>query len=78
MHLDDTTLDAYLVRSLDAARLTAIDGHIGSCLPCALAVEAAALDPRRWERRGPLGRLVRVTPPPVPAPALARELQHAA
>jgi hypothetical protein len=78
MHLDDTILDAYLVRSLDAVRLTAIDDHVASCLTCLLAVETAALDPARWERRGPLGRLVRVTPPPAPAPALASELQHAA
>jgi hypothetical protein len=63
MHLDDTTLDAYLSRSLDEPRLRAIDEHVASCLTCLLVAETAGLDPRRWERKGPLGRLVQVTPP---------------
>jgi hypothetical protein len=62
MHLDDTTLDAYLARSLDATSLRSFDDHVASCLPCLLAVETAGLDPTRWERRGLLGRLVRLTP----------------
>jgi hypothetical protein len=63
MHLDPTTLDAYLTRSLDSARLQSFDAHVASCLTCLLALEAAALDEQRWERRGLLGRLARVTPP---------------
>jgi hypothetical protein len=72
MHLDASTLDPYLSRSLDAPRLHTFDEHLGSCLQCLLLVEAAALDPDRWERRGVLGRLVRVTPPT----ALAVEQRH--
>ncbi|MDX6471034.1 MAG: hypothetical protein QOF75_2837 [Gaiellaceae bacterium] len=63
MHLDESTLDDYLARSLDMPRLRAFDHHLQSCLDCLLSVEAAALDPERWERRGLLGRLVRTTPP---------------
>ena len=61
-HLDRLTLDGYLSRSLGRERLTALDDHVASCLDCTLAVEAAALDEARWERRGLFGRLVRVTP----------------
>ncbi len=73
MHLDATTLDGYLARSLDGSRMRSIDDHVASCLTCLLAVEAAGPDPRRWERRGLLGRLVPVIPA---APAV--ELRRAA
>jgi hypothetical protein len=45
---------------LPAATLEAIDAHVSNCLFCAhtLADETAAST--RWERRGLLGRLVRV------------------
>ena len=61
-HLDTQTLDSYLARSLDRPELAAIDDHVAGCLSCSLTVETAGLEPRRWERRGVLGRLVRVTP----------------
>jgi hypothetical protein len=67
MHLDDSTLHPYISRSLDAPGLRAFDDHLASCLQCLLVVEAAGFDPDRWERRGILGRLVRVTPSAVPA-----------
>jgi hypothetical protein len=62
MHIDDSTLDGYLARSLDGDALRSLDDHVIGCLRCTLAVEAAGLDPDRWQRRGPLGRLVRVAP----------------
>ncbi|TML90308.1 MAG: hypothetical protein E6G08_03190 [Actinobacteria bacterium] len=74
MHLDDSTLDGYLARSLDRDALGSFDDHVSTCLHCTLAVDAAGLEPDRWERRGPLGRLVRVGPP---RPARA-ELDRAA
>jgi hypothetical protein len=74
MHLDDTVLDAYVTRSLDPSRLRSLDDHVASCLTCLLNVEAAGLDPERWERRGVLGRLVQVTP----SPEARRELADAA
>jgi hypothetical protein len=72
VHLDTNTLDGYLSRSHDAPRLLSFDDHVASCLQCQLLVEAAALDPERWERRGLLGRLVHVTP----VASLAFERQH--
>jgi hypothetical protein len=58
-HLNASTLDGYLSRSLDRQQLTALEDHVAGCLQCSLAVETAGLDERRWERRGLLGRLVR-------------------
>ena len=61
-HLDDSTFDGYLSRSLGRDHLRALDDHVATCLDCTLAVELAALDENRWQRRGPLGRLTHVTP----------------
>ena len=48
-HLHESTLDAYLTRSLDPSQLQRYDAHVLSCLPCTLTVEreglAALLDP---------------------------------
>jgi hypothetical protein len=59
MHLNIARLDDYLSRSLDRQELAELDDHVSGCLRCALTVEAAGLDARRWERRGLFGRLVR-------------------
>jgi hypothetical protein len=56
-HLNDATIDAYLARSLDRPQLRTLDDHVARCAECSLTVEATALDARRWERRGVLGRL---------------------
>ena len=61
-HLNESTLDAYLARSLDPPELRAYDAHLTSCLSCALTVEREGVAPERWERRGVLGRLVSVVP----------------
>jgi hypothetical protein len=61
-HLNESTLDAYLTRSLDQSQLRTYDAHVLSCLPCALTVEREGLAAERWERRGILGRLVPVVP----------------
>jgi hypothetical protein len=58
-HLNDSTIDAYLSRSLEREHLRTLDDHVSTCAECSLAVEATALDARRWARRGLLGRLVR-------------------
>jgi hypothetical protein len=77
-HLDATTIDGYLSRSLDRPHLEAIDDHVSGCLSCALLVESAGLDENRWVRRGLLGRLTRVLPPePVQLPDVER-VQRAA
>jgi hypothetical protein len=72
MHLDDSNLDGYIARSLDRNALGRLDDHVSTCLRCTLAVEAAGIEPDRWERRGALGRLVRVVPPR-PAPSELRQ-----
>jgi hypothetical protein len=59
-HLDDPTIGSYLARSLAPSHLHSLDEHVANCLPCTLALEATSLDEDRWERRGPLGRLVPV------------------
>jgi hypothetical protein len=61
-HLDTNTLDGYLSRALGGTELRALDDHVVGCLDCSLAVESAGLDEDRWQRRGPLERLVRVAP----------------
>jgi hypothetical protein len=61
MHIDTNTLTGYLSRSLSSDRLDVLDAHVDSCLRCTLTVESAGIEPSRWERRGPLGRLVRIS-----------------
>jgi hypothetical protein len=61
-HLNESTLDAYLARSLDPSELQTYHEHVRSCLPCTLLVEREGLTAERWERRGILGRLVPVLP----------------
>jgi hypothetical protein len=75
MHLDGLQLDRYLARSLDRATLRSLDDHVAGCLACLLAVESSGLQPARWQRRGPLGRLVRVEPERASRPA---QLERAA
>ena len=77
-HLTSSMLDPYLARTLDAADLRVLDDHVVGCLSCALAVEAYGLDEARWERRGPLGRLVRAEPRPAEALRDADRIQRAA
>jgi hypothetical protein len=72
MHLDDSTLDPYLARSLDRTTLRELDAHVVTCPMCTLTAEGAALDPARWDRRGLLGRLVRLTPEAVAGGQLER------
>lgn len=60
MHLYGSTLNRYVTRELSPAELTALDNHVGNCLPCARAIAGQGLASGRWERRGMLGRLVRL------------------
>jgi hypothetical protein len=57
LHLDGEAIDGLITRSLDARRLRELENHVQGCLQCSLAIDAAAADPMRWERRGRLGRL---------------------
>jgi hypothetical protein len=60
MHLYDEILEQYLARDLPPQTLTAIDTHVSNCLFCAHTLAEESSVGTRWERRGLLGRLVRV------------------
>jgi anti-sigma factor RsiW len=63
MHIHGSTLEAYLSGQLEAAEAAAIDRHVANCLACAHAIAGAQRASFDWERKGILGRLVRVTSP---------------
>jgi len=63
MHLYDEMLDSYLARDLPPQTLSVIDAHVSNCLACAHALADAHNAAEHWERRGLLGRLVRVDGP---------------
>jgi hypothetical protein len=60
MHLYGNTLERYVKRELPGAHLAAIDAHVSNCLFCAHGLADEAVLSTSWERRGWLGRLVRV------------------
>ncbi len=60
MHLYGYTLERYVKRELPASHLAAIDTHVSNCLFCAHRLADEAVVGADWERRGFLGRLVRV------------------
>jgi hypothetical protein len=60
MHLYDDILDGYLACELPPATAAQIDAHVSNCLFCAQTLAATQMASTTWERRGWLGRLVRV------------------
>src|SRR2546423_12390752 len=60
MHGTQEQFDRYLRRDLDGPALAALDAHVANCLPCATMLAEAGATAARGERRGWLGRLVRV------------------
>lgn len=60
MHLHGDEIERYRTRNLPQPTLAAIDRHISGCLYCSRSLAEAAASSVRWERRGWLGRLVRV------------------
>jgi hypothetical protein len=65
MHLYGGILESYAARELPPQTLAAIDGHVSNCLFCAHTLAEEASASAQWERRGLLGRLVRVEAPVV-------------
>jgi hypothetical protein len=63
MHLYGEQLERYQKRGLPQPMLAAIDTHVSSCMYCSRSLAQAAASSERWERRGWLGRLVRVEEP---------------
>jgi hypothetical protein len=60
MHLYGDTLESYVKRELPEPHLAAIDAHVSNCIFCAHGLAEEAVLATDWERRGFLGRLVRV------------------
>jgi hypothetical protein len=60
MHLRAPDIDGYLRRDLDERTLTAVDAQVSVCLPWTRLLAQRAMERTGWERRGLLGRLVRV------------------
>jgi hypothetical protein len=60
MHLHAPDIDRYLRRDLDDRTLTTMDAQVSVCLPWTQVVAQRAMEQTGWERRGVLGRLVRV------------------
>jgi hypothetical protein len=67
-HLTGADIQRYVagVPSMETER------HVRVCLNCAQRLGDAAQRVVRWERRGPLGRLVRIDPPQMIEELLAR------
>ncbi|MFL6030936.1 MAG: hypothetical protein ACJ74D_13025 [Gaiellaceae bacterium] len=62
MHIYGDLLVSYTKRELPEAQLAAIDAHLSNCLFCAHGLADETVVSTSWERRGWLGRLVRVEP----------------
>jgi hypothetical protein len=60
MHLRAAEIPKYLNRELDGQALAALDAQVSVCLPWTELLAQRAMEDTAWERRGPLGRLVRV------------------
>jgi hypothetical protein len=60
MHLRAPDIDRYLRRDLDDPTLTTVDAQVSVCLPWTQLLAQRAMEQTGWERRGLLGRLVRV------------------
>jgi hypothetical protein len=63
MHIYGDTLERYVARELPTEQLTALDSHVTNCLFCAHGLADQTALSSAWERRGWLGRLVRVDAP---------------
>jgi hypothetical protein len=67
MHLNGQLGERYRAGNLDSRIATAIDVHVSNCFQCARQLAEASAAAESWERRGWLGRLVRVGQEPAPA-----------
>jgi hypothetical protein len=60
MHLYGDIRERYLARELAPRALATLDSHVSNCLFCAGTLAESQAASEQWERRGWLGRLVRV------------------
>jgi hypothetical protein len=75
MHLHGQTLERYLQRDLPTRELATLDEHVSNCIFCAAAFAQDGATSERWERRGWLGRLVRVEAEPIVADDLGEPVR---
>jgi hypothetical protein len=73
MHLHGDHLERYNARDLPQPMLVALDAHVSNCLYCSRSLAHAAAASGRWERRGWLGRLVRIQEPESEAVTLVED-----
>ncbi len=59
MHLQSTQIDRYVSGRLGDDEAAAYATHLTLCLHCAERIARRTTPEAGWERRGPLGRLVR-------------------
>lgn len=78
MHLYDEILEKYVARELPQRTLSAIDAHVSNCLFCAHTLAAQRSVATRWERRGWLGRLIRLDESPIADPHVQERRAKAA
>jgi hypothetical protein len=60
------------------AELATLDEHVNNCIFCAAAMAREGATSDKWERRGWLGRLVRIDPEPIAAYDPGKQLERAA
>jgi len=60
MHMQSTQIDRYVSGRLEDDAAAAYATHLTLCLHCTERVARRTAPEAGWERRGPLGRLVRV------------------
>jgi hypothetical protein len=67
MHVNSETLERYSAGDLPAAEVATIHTHVSTCLYCAHSLAVRSVAESSWERRGVLGRLVRISEDPAPS-----------
>jgi hypothetical protein len=77
MFLRAPEIHRYLDRDLDERALAVVDAQVSVCLPWTELLAQRAMEQASWERRGLLGRLVRVDPPRDEGPAHALRSERA-
>ena len=63
MHIYGHLMQSYVKRDLPERQLAVLDERVTNCLSCAQTLADEATARAEWERRGLLGRLVRVERP---------------
>ena len=75
MHLHGQTLEKYVSGDLPPRQLATLDEHVSNCMFCLQAFAHEGATTEQWERRGWLGRLVRVQAQPTVAEDEREELE---